>query len=619
MTTDSATFEIGTTARFAPLRPWLLGFGLALVTLALAAAGFLVGLSVVYDGRVLPGVSVQGVPLAGLDRAAAAARLRGALPPIDSGRLVLQLDGDSRSIAYRTLGRDYDLSAIVDAALAVGRQGSPLERALDEARSLLRGTTVTPIATYDQAAVARELANVAAALDTPAVDARVSLARDGRFSVAPSATGTDVDTTPAEAAVTASLGGPSPADVTAVLRTTEAQPTVTTQAAQAAAAAATSLSAADLKVSVGGQHVSIPASTVRGWLVFEPAIDGSYTPAVDPARVKASLQALATTVNRAPRNAGFTVVGEKVTGVVPAVAGETIDVPTSAGRIVAILQGASPGDPVSEISLAVAAVPPKLSTQAARAILPKMHLISSWTTRFVPSDHNFFGKNISVPATMIDGTVVAPGETFDFWKVVKISRDAGFGPGGAIINGHTEPTGALGGGICSCSTTLFNAALRAGLQMGKRANHYYYIDRYPVGLDATVFISDGGWTQDMTWTNDTPYPILIRGINTYGHVTFQLYSANLGRRVILSKPIVKNYRPAGDSVQYTTSLAPGVRYRAEYPTAGFDSWVTRTVIDTTTGKVIHQETYYSHYARITGLLLIGASRAAAASSPAASP
>ncbi|MGZ6259835.1 MAG: VanW family protein [Candidatus Limnocylindrales bacterium] len=210
-----------------------------------------------------------------------------------------------------------------------------------------------------------------------------------------------------------------------------------------------------------------------------------------------------------------------------------------------------------------------------------------------------------MPTTMINGTVIAPGETFDFWKVVKISRAAGFGPGGAIINGHTEPTGALGGGICSCSTTLFNAALRAGLQMGARANHYYYIDRYPKGLDATVFISDGGWTQDMTWTNDTPYPILIRGINTPAHVTFQLYSASLGRKVLLSTPIVKNYRAASDSVQYTKSLAPGVRYRVEYPTAGFDSWVTRTVVDVATGKVIHKETYYSHYARITGLLLIG--------------
>ncbi len=82
---------------------------------------------------------------------------------------------------------------------------------------------------------------------------------------------------------------------------------------------------------------------------------------------------------------------------------------------------------------------------------------------------------------------------------------------------------------------------------------------------------------------------------------------------------MKNYRAASDSVQYTSSLAPGVRQRVEYPVAGFDAWVTRTVTDLKTGKVLHKETYYSHYARITGLLLIGGSRPAPTPAPSPSP
>src|SRR4029079_9198577 len=93
------------------------------------------------------------------------------------------------------------------------------------------------------------------------------------------------------------------------------------------------------------------------------------------------------------------------------------------------------------------------------------------------------------------------------------TRAPGFAQGAAVIDGKPEPQGALAGGICSCSTTLFNAALRAGYEMGARRNHYYYIDRYPLGLDATVCKSGSGSTQDMTWTNDTRYPVLIRGIN----------------------------------------------------------------------------------------------------------
>ena len=70
--------------------------------------------------------------------------------------------------------------------------------------------------------------------------------------------------------------------------------------------------------------------------------------------------------------------------------------------------------------------------------------------------------------------------------------------------------GALAGGICSTSTTLFNAAMRFGLEIGERTAHYYYIDRYPLGLDATVSITGGG-RQTMSFRNDTKGIIFIRG------------------------------------------------------------------------------------------------------------
>ena len=165
-----------------------------------------------------------------------------------------------------------------------------------------------------------------------------------------------------------------------------------------------------------------------------------------------------------------------------------------------------------------------------------MRKISQWTTPFPISDRNGFGANIWIPARLIDGYVVAPRATFDFWDAVgPVTRAKGYKSGGAIINGRTEPQGALAGGICSCSTTLFNAALRAGYEMGARRNHYYYIDRYPLGLDATVFISASGSKQTVSFTNDTDYPMLIRGYGFRdggtGYVRFEIYSVPNGRKV----------------------------------------------------------------------------------------
>ena len=112
----------------------------------------------------------------------------------------------------------------------------------------------------------------------------------------------------------------------------------------------------------------------------------------------------------------------------------------------------------------------------------------------------------------------------------------------------------------------------------------------------------------MSFTNDTKYPILIRGRGWReggaGYVRFDLYSVPTGRKVSFTKPIVKNVRRASDSVEYTSSLPPGTRKRIEYPVDGKQVWVTRVVRDKS-GKVIHKDTYYSNYARITGVTLIG--------------
>ena len=91
--------------------------------------------------------------------------------------------------------------------------------------------------------------------------------------------------------------------------------------------------------------------------------------------------------------------------------------------------------------------------------------------------------------------------------------------------------------------------------MGARRNHYYFIDRYPTGLDATVFKSGSGSVQTMSWTNDTAYPVLIRGYKikngSKGYVRFDLYSVPTGRKVVIGNPTIKNIRPGTDTVQYT--------------------------------------------------------------------
>lgn len=592
--------------------PWV-RFGLAfllglLCALAVATAA-LYAYERTYSGRILPGVRIGTVDLSGLGPEAAAERLADAYAPLAGGELRLVADGVERRLPLDQVGRGPDIEAMVGAAMAVGRSGPPIERAILEVRTAVAGIELGPLVRLDEAALERRLLATLAGLELPPRDAAV---RDeaGRFVVESGAYGLAVDEAAVLERVRAELAAPVAIDELVVpVERTSVRPAVTTIDAEIAKTRAERM-AAELVVTAGDDRWTIDGATVRSWLRFDLTSDGRYLPVVDPDRVERSLGSLAKEVARSPRNARFlTGRNGQIVGVEAGRDGRQLDLGPTIERIVEALNRRAAVGAGGPVELAVLSVAPALTTEEAEKIAPRMTKISEWTTYFPIGIKNGFGANIWIPAMDIDGQVVGPGETFDFWKAIgPITRERGYRDGGAIINGRTEPTGALAGGICSTSTTLFNAALRAGFKMGARRNHYYYIDRYPLGLDATVFRSASGSVQTMSWTNDTPYPVLIRGYKirngNRGYVKFELWSVPNDRTVTFSKPIVKNVRKASDTIEYTDTLPAGTRERVEFPVDGMDVWVTRTVRDGS-GRIIHQETYYSHYARITGVVLVG--------------
>ena len=401
----------------------------------------------------------------------------------------------------------------------------------------------------------------------------------------------------------------APGEIRMDIPLTTSAPATETADVEAAVAAADRM-ATDMVLVRGKDSWTISGKKLRKLITFSKTADGGIVPVVDEEGIDPLLKPISKAVNQAATNAGFRLSGSKIVAGSPSKEGRKLDLAATHAVVVDTLMARQGGAADGRIEPVVAASEPAVTSAEAKAIAPRMVPLPTgkWTTWFQIYERNGFGANIWIPAKLINGYVVGPGETFDFWKAVgPVTRAKGYKDGGAIINGRTEPMGALAGGICSCSTTLFNAALRAGYKMGARRNHYYYIDRYPVGLDATVFISGGGSKQTMSFVNDTKYPVLIRGINTrkgnIGYVTFRLYSVPVGRKVVIGAPVIKNRRTAKDSVQYTSSLRAGQSRRVEYPVNGFDVWRTVTVYEN--GKVLRKRTYYSHYATITGILLRG--------------
>lgn len=590
-----------------------LRFGVAFLVGLLAAMALGVGALYAYDqqyvGRVLPGVSVGDVDLSGMTEAEASAALTSAYASMGEGTVtVTGPDGDV-TFTYAELGRAPDVSAMTAAALAAGRNGNPAERAISNARVALKGLTIEPRVTVDQAAVAKHLESLASSLERAPTEASITADDKFVYTVVPGTVGRTADPTAPIAEISEALAElEAPSAMTVDLPVAAVDPAVTTEEATVAKETAERV-AGRIDLTVGKDVFAIPTSRLRAWVTFAPTDDGGYRPILDTAPLTKLLETMAPRIDKPAKNASFTTSGGRITGVTKSARGHTLDVPGTIARIQTMIDTRYAGPTGKVLYPALTKIDPALTTAEAEAVRPKMKKVSEWTTFFPITIKNGFGANIWIPALTIDGYVVGPREEFSFWEAVgPVTREKGYKQGGAIINGRTEPQGALAGGICSCSTTLFNAALRAGYEMGARRNHYYYIDRYPLGLDATVFISGSGSVQDMTWTNDTDYPVLIRGYKiqqgSSGYVKFVLYSVPTGRKVIIGSPTVKNVRQATDTVQYTTSLPAGSSQRIEYPVDGKQVWRTITVKDRN-GNVIRTKTYYSNYSRITGITLIG--------------
>jgi vancomycin resistance protein YoaR len=366
---------------------------------------------------------------------------------------------------------------------------------------------------------------------------------------------------------------------------------------------------ADLTVTLGTKHWTIPATTVRRWIAFEDGAEGAVRPVVLPERIGPALAKIAKKVKAAPVSAPFLVANTgEIVGVKAGRDGRRLATAATVAAIEAELAHRRNGDAPAPVKAVTAVVEPKLTTAEAEKIAPRMTRLGAWTTRFELSERNYWGANIWLPARYANGTLLQPGQRFEWFSAVgPVVPSRGFGSGGVIKGDHSEPTGAMGGGMCSSSTTLFNAALRAGLEMGARANHTYYIDRYPLGLDATVWKAGGG-VQTMSFRNDMKTPVLVRGWGTrsggIGWVHYEIWGVRDGRTVSISRPTVRNVIPATTYEKPTTTLAPRVRKQTEWAMRGMDVWVTR-VVRAKDGHVIHRTTYYSHYKKWDGIILVG--------------
>lgn len=203
--------------------------------------------------------------------------------------------------------------------------------------------------------------------------------------------------------------------------------------------------------------------------------------------------------------------------------------------------------------------------------------------------------NVGLAAERTNTALIAPGEEYSFNKAVgEISGATGYRTAYVISGGRTVL--GDGGGVCQVSTTVFRAALSAGLPITERWAHAYRVGYYEqnskAGVDATIYSP----SKDLKFLNDTPGHILVQTINDpkNQYLVVEIYGTSDGRIATISEPKVWGVTPPPpDIYQDDPSLPTGTVKQVDWSAwgakASFDYKVVRGE------EVLQEKTFSSAY------------------------
>lgn len=150
---------------------------------------------------------------------------------------------------------------------------------------------------------------------------------------------------------------------------------------------------------------------------------------------------------------------------------------------------------------------------------PKERCLASFSTTVENRSRNQ-RHNALLSAQQLNGVIIPAGETFSFNKRVgSFSKDGGYRKAPVSFNGQL--INSFGGGVCQTSTTTYNAALHAGMEIVERNRHRFAPNYVAPGLDAAVAY----YTIDLKLRNPYPFAVKVKAGMDKNRLTVGFYGA----------------------------------------------------------------------------------------------
>jgi vancomycin resistance protein YoaR len=518
------------------------------------------------SGEGLPrGTHVQGVDVGGQSEQQAAATLTTQLGPRASKPIDAVVGTDHVSFVPADSGLSFDAAATVHGL--GGRIWNPITLLSQFAG----GPNLTPVLTVDDAKLAEAVKTVAGESDSPPREPAI-VVRGRKVTLNPGANGRVLDQKASVAAL-ASAYFVSSDSVT--LPVVEAQPTVSSDAAGTALAAAEAAVAAPVGVTIDTVSTSIPAATIAEALSYSVK-NGALVPALKGDVLRAAIAPSIASVETPGRDATWDVSSGKPV-VVPSKVGKGVNADLLAQDVVKVLDK---NGTERSVKAEIGTIDPKLTTEQAKA-LGVTEQMSSFTQHFPYAAYRV--QNIGQAARSINKTLLLPGGVFSLNKTLGERT---------VANGYTKgyvigPGGVfkedLGGGVSTSATATWTAAFYAGLERIHAQAHSIWISRYRAGLEATV-----AWGSfDMSFKNDTPHGVFITTIMKNTSITVTIW----GTKVYDEITAVSG--PRTDLTPFTTVYDNTPTCHAQGGEPGFSIDVWRVFMKG--GVEVKREKFTTHY------------------------
>ena len=561
---------------------WSLGVSLAVFAMLLTPSVFFRA----YWGKIYPKIRVGQYHLGGMTPSQATSYLgeRVSLPE----KIVLYTVKDGKAWEYEIKMAEIegmlDLQTAVSSAYFLGRSGDIKRDVRDFVQVLARGVEITPKFVFDRNKLYSYLVLIADEVGEEQQLPYVELTAENTISVFPGKVGREVNIDELIHEISGNLENENYSEIE--IKYNFSNPTLNESEIAKAQKNAESLRGKSLMLKHEEQLFSFNDKELVSFL--DPR--GGFF--ID--KLQSETVAIAEQVDRPAQNPVFVFEGGRVEEFKPSIDGANVTREQLASEIMRSVDSLMrQGVSELEVLIPVTITKSDINTEEVNNLGIK-ELIGKGESNFRGSIASRI-YNVNLAASRLNGILIKPSEVFSFNKALgDVSKLTGYKEAYVISEGKTIL--GDGGGVCQVSTTLFRAALNAGLPIIERRAHsyrvYYYEQGYPVGLDSTVYDP----TTDLKIKNDTGnYVLLQTKIDTKNmHLTFELYGANDGRIVEISKPVItQSTPPPPDQYVDDPNIAAGIVKQVEH-----SAWGAKVVFEqkvTKGGELMFSKKFFSTY------------------------